>query len=180
VRATHTVTPRVSSALLPVLGCAVALAACGGSGHKSSASASSAYAFATCMRAHGVPNFPDPTASAGGAGFSVAQVPGSSVVTVDGVTFSGPAFQGASKACSHVGGGISPPPLSEAQKQGMIAKARCIREHGVPGFPDPTIGPGGKGVGMQLGRGFNPDSPAMRHAAKACAAVGVSIPHTPT
>jgi hypothetical protein len=99
---------------------------------------------------------------------------------MNGITFSGPAFQTAKKACSHLDSSISPPPITEAQKQGMIAKARCIRRHGVPGFPDPTIGPNGYGVGLPLEPGFNPDSPAMRHAAKACAGVGASIPGTPT
>ena len=132
------------------------------------------------MRSHGVPNFPDPRPSSVGGGFSIGVLSGSSAVTVDGITFNGPAYHTANNACSHLDRGIVPQPLSEAQEQGMIAKARCIRDHGLPGFPDPTFGPGGMGAGIQLGPGFNPDSPAMRRAAKACAAVGVPIPGTPT
>ena len=46
---------------LAVLGCAVLLAACGSSSSKHSASASRGVKYADCVRAHGVPNFPDPT-----------------------------------------------------------------------------------------------------------------------
>jgi hypothetical protein len=37
----------------------------------------------------------------------------------------------------------------------MIAKARCIRRHGVPNFPDPTFAAGGQGVGLNFGPGEN-------------------------
>jgi hypothetical protein len=43
-----------------------------------------------CMRAHGVPNFPDPTQTPGGAGLSVTKTPGNSTMTVAGIPFSGP------------------------------------------------------------------------------------------
>ncbi len=169
-----------SSAALVALLLTLTIAACGSSGHKPTAAANAAYAYANCMRAHDVPNFPDPTPSSSGGGFSVVGSPGSSAVVINGTSFSGPAFNAASKACGRSGAGISPPPLTEAQKQGMFAKARCLRRHGVPGFPDPSFGPGGHGVDIPLGPGFNPDSPAMQRAAKACAGVGVSLPHTPT
>lgn len=164
--------------ILPAVAVTLAIAACGSSGHKPSASETAAYAFAKCMRTHGVPNFPDPRSSSAGGGFAL-ELSGS-VMTVDGVTLSGPAFHTASTACSHLDRSVLPPPLTEAQKQGMVAKAQCIRRHGVPGFPDPTFGPGGYGAGVMLGSGLRPDSPAIESAARACAHVGTPIPGTPT
>ena len=164
--------------MLASVSCVLALAACGGSGHKPSASETSAYAFAKCMRTHGVPNFPDPRPSSEGGGFALDL--SGSTVTVDGVAFSGPAFKAANKACSHLDRNVVPAPLTEAQKQGMIAKAQCIRRHGVPTFPDPSFGPGGYGAGVILGPGLSPDSPAITTAAKACEHVGIPIPGTPT
>lgn len=130
------------------------------------------------MRAHRVPSFPDPRSSSQGGGFAL-ELSGSTV-TVDGVALSGPAFNAANKACSHLDRGVVPPPLTEAQKQGMITKAQCIRRHGVPSFPDPSFGPGGYGAGVILGPGLSPDSPAIRTAAKACAHIGTPIPGTAT
>ena len=69
---------------------------------------------------------------------------------------------------------------SEDDVKAFIAKARCIRRHGVPSFPDPFFAPGGHGVGINLGPGLSGDSPAIRHAAKACAGVGAGIPGTET
>ncbi len=86
---------------LAALGCALALTACGSSAESPAGTAgSSQYAqgvrYSDCMRAHGVPSFPDPTFGPGGEGA--------------GVNFqentSSPACQTASKACAHVGTNI--------------------------------------------------------------------------
>lgn len=165
--------------MLASVSCAVIVGACGSSNSKASGSsraANSNLALAECMRAHGVPNFPDPTRGSGGEGFSINSSPGSSSLTVDGITFSGPAFQSAVKTCKLFGGGSSPPAISESQKLGMTAKARCMRKHGAPSFPDPTFPASGGVQSGGLGPGENPRSPAVQHAAKACAQVGVPIP----
>jgi hypothetical protein len=80
------------------------------------------------------------------------------------------------KACKFFGGGSSASGISAAQQQSFIAKARCIRTHGVPGFPDPQFGPGGRGIGLNLGPGERPSSPAIQRALKACAGVGSPLP----
>jgi hypothetical protein len=94
---------------------------------------------------------------------------------VNGVAVSGPAYPSAAKTC-HLAGAIGGGTLSAAQQQGMIAKAHCIRTHGVRNFPDPTFGPNGHGVKFIPPAGFNPQSPAAIKAAKACASVGTNIP----
>jgi hypothetical protein len=160
--------------VLLVIGCAVATAACGSSTKKPTVSSNPAYEFARCMRAHGAPNFPDPTTGAGGGeGFAI-NVGLSGQLTVDGIAFAGPAFQSASKTCDHYDDVFgAPPAVSESQKVGMLANAACIRTHGVPNFPDPTFH---HGIGLKIGPGLNPASPAIERAAKACGHVGVPVP----
>jgi hypothetical protein len=163
--------------------CAVVVAACGGSSPNTAAGSDSGtspqFGLARCMRAHSVPNFPDPTLGAGGEGFSIAKSPGSSSVTVDGISFSGPAFRAATKTCQFAGALGPSAGTSGTQKEAFIAMAHCIRTHGVPNFPDPFFGPGGHGVGLNLPPGINRQSPAFLSAAKACAQVGAAIPGLP-
>ncbi|MBO0694434.1 MAG: hypothetical protein J2P58_16130, partial [Acidimicrobiaceae bacterium] len=91
---------------------ALALAGCGGAtlpaGATNPTSSNSPIALSNCMRSHGVPNFPDAT----DGGLTVTQVVGGASMTIDGITFSGPAFQAAEKACEKYlpfGGGQPPP-----------------------------------------------------------------------
>lgn len=154
---------------LAALGCAATLAACGSSGGKAAASSNSQLALAHCMRAHGVPNFPDPTRGpdGGGEGFTISATPGSPNLSVDGVTFSGPVFTAAEKTCKLFGGGTAPPPITESQKLAMFHFAECMRAHGVPNYPDPVF-PAGGGVQRQNASGINRDSPAFQHAVSIC------------
>jgi hypothetical protein len=122
------------------------------------------------MRAHGLPNFPDPTTGPGGEGFNGGiGISNIGVLIVDGVTFQGPAAKAAEKACqSYLPGGAGPPPsVSAAQKQGALAMAACMRKHGVPNFPDPQF-PAGGGIAIGIPPGVNQHSPAFQQAASAC------------
>jgi hypothetical protein len=161
--------------------CTVALAACGSSGTQltggggatTATGNASPIALSRCMRTHGVPNFPDPTMGSGGEGFNGIgrSIGGSDAMIVDGITFSGPALQGAQKACKQYLVPTGPPPkVSESQKQAAIAHAQCMRKHGVPNFPDPTF-PGGQ-IAVRIGSGVNPQSPAFQNAAKVCDGAG--------
>jgi hypothetical protein len=165
----------LAAAALTLTGCGVSGGSGGGDGGTATTGgASKLIAMSRYMRAHGVSNFPDPTnSSGGGVGMSVTMTPGSSAVTVGGTTFSGPAFTAAEKAC-HFGAYGSKPKLTEAQQQGMLKSAECMRRHGVPGFPDPIFGPHG-GVKTPSSK-INHDSPAFEAAAKACVRVGMGIP----
>ncbi len=153
--------------------CALAVAACGSSSKPSSASGSSAETagikFADCMRAHGVPNFPDP-----GSGGGITLTPGS------GVNPQSPAFQSAQNACSKLlpGGGPGRGPVSETRKLAMLKLAECMRAHGLTTFPDPTSTPPspGAGFGLAFGGGGSfiavpramMESPAFKQAAAQC------------
>ena len=155
------------SAALATLCCAVAIAACGGSSTKPTASANSQLALSECMRAHGVPNFPDPTQGPGGEGMTINQSPGSSTLTVDGIPFSGPAFVVAEKTCELFGGGTAARPISESQKLALFHFAECMRKHGVPNYPDPKF-PSGGGIMQPSAPGLNRNPPAVEHATGVC------------
>ena len=148
--------------------CALSLAACGGSGPSAKSAASNPQLAASeCMRAHGVPNFPDPTKGAGGEGLSVSTAIGSGTTTVGGIPFSGPVFEAAIKACKFFGGGSGPPAVSERQKLQLFHFAACMRAHGVSNYPDPVF-PTGGGIGRPSVPGLNLNSPAVQRAVKLC------------
>lgn len=150
--------------------CTIAIAGCGSSGHKPSASshAHALLAFAECMRSHGVTGFPDPSAGGG--------------INLDGtgVNPSSPAFKAGQSICRKLLPGVGPPPhASEQQKQQLVATAGCMRSHGVSGFPDPTTTPPTNprdysiaedlgGLYLLVPSTINVNSPAFEQAAKTC------------
>lgn len=164
--------------LLCLVGAGLSLSSCGGtsspgaggstSPQDTAANNSKALQFAQCMRAHGVPNFPDPTG--GKIDLRVQQTPNS--MSVNGVQVNGPAFQTAMKRCRSFlpnGGHLTAAQTAEAKSQ-ALAMSKCMRTHGVPNFPDPQFqsGPNG-GIGVRIsGAGINPNSPAFQAAAKDC------------
>jgi hypothetical protein len=121
------------------------------------------------MRAHGVPNFPDPS---GGGGLNIGP---------DINPFS-PSFKAAQATCGKLmpGGGPGNHPASEQQKQQLLAMSECMRAHGVTGFPDPTTKPPTSPEGYSIMEGLgsnlfllvpstiNPNSPVFKHAGTAC------------
>jgi hypothetical protein len=157
---------------LAALGCAVAIAACG-SMNSSPKSASSPptqlLRFSECMRSHGVPSFPDPS----GQGIHIG--PGS------GINPSSPAFRAAQSACRKLLPGGGPGNQHPTAQQIDMARqiSECMRQHGVTGFPDPTLTPPSgsagdslvldlSGVVLAVPSTINPSSPAFVQAAKAC------------
>jgi hypothetical protein len=152
----------------------VLLAACGSSGSSSSGASkggplnsTKALAFAKCMRTHGVPSFPDPVTN-GHGGMQIERTPNST--KVNGVTVNGPAFQTAMQACrADLPNSGHPQPLSAAQRQKALAWAACMRQHGLPNFPDPGFGGGGQiTLGSAAKGGIDPQSPAFKSAQAAC------------
>lgn len=124
------------------------LAACSGGSPSSggspnagdSGNSPSAVGYSHCMRSHGVPAFPDPP-SGGGIPKGSAQHFGVSTSQ----------FTAAVTACAHLvpatGGSIQlcettgdcPQAVVQQGLNIMRRYARCIRTHGVPNFPDPTV-----------------------------------------
>jgi hypothetical protein len=111
-----------------------------------STSSPSAAAYSRCMRSHGVPNFPDPDIKG-------------NYPTVDPqhLGVSSTQYQAAEQACQHLlptGGSLQqqtnqclwfgncPPALLQQLLNIERDYARCMRAHGVPNWPDPTINKG--------------------------------------
>jgi hypothetical protein len=126
--------------------------------------------YASCMRTHGVPRFPDPKAASGG-GMSLKIGPGS------GVDPRSPQFQAAEKSCRKLlpNGGKAPSPAEQAKALAqMLRFSACMRAHGLPDFPDPTTSGGGLQLsigGGKKGSGLNPSSPVFQKAQTACQSV---------
>jgi hypothetical protein len=131
---------------------AIVVAGCGGAGAHGIATATGGdaattttingddafIAYARCMRANGVPDFPDPVQLPGHNGLSL-------VYTGDNAT---PAFHTANDACQHLIQSIvdmksrnAHDALTPERLQGLVAYARCMRDRQIPLLdPDPTDG----------------------------------------
>jgi len=155
--------------------CTLALAACGGASKPKTAGSPGGSStlvmlnkYSACMRDHGVSGFPDP---------SNKETPNS--MGIDGYNFDlptnlstqSPAYASAQKTCgSLIGGGSgSAHQIPAKAKQAALAHAQCMRDHGVPNYPDPTFGTNGVTQSQRAGGpGINPRSPAFQQAQKAC------------
>lgn len=128
--------------------------------------ASAAYHYAACMRNHGVSNFPDPRVSTSNGGTKVAMVVPSSIG-------SSPNFNAAQTACRSILPEPSKSDLAQqahdqlVHKQDLLAFARCLRDRGVRGFPDPNA-QGGFTVQEVQSAGIDLTAPSVRAAALAC------------
>ena len=146
--------------LAAAAGIALLAAACGAgsSGGTSTGIHQTAYqrelAYAGCMRAHGLPGFPDPQSD---GTFNSTKA--------DSGDFRGPRFQSANKSCAHLEG----PPETATKFQQDVRRAlkfaACMRAHGIENF-QASVGHGGKiGMGAQ---GADPNSPRFLAAQRAC------------
>jgi hypothetical protein len=121
----------------------------------SNSAPASALAFSHCMRDHGLTQFPDPDSSGALPKIGPRQL---------GVSSS--RFQAAQSACAYL---LQP---SDAQTQqtldGMRDFARCMRNHGVRNWPDPTLDSDGQAEFDLHGR-INPDEPPATRTSDQCA-----------
>jgi hypothetical protein len=170
-------TRRLTGALL---GVALALAGCagrtnndghdvataGGTSHGASASASAAPAdeaekqrqFARCMRDNGI-DMPDPK-SDGNGGFGI-QIGGDGSNPPDRAKVDA-AMQ---KCKQYLPNGGEPPKQDPAQQEKVRQYAKCMRDNGVPNFPDPQSG-GGLMIGPD--QGLDPNDPTFKAADEKC------------
>jgi hypothetical protein len=165
----HRPWPRRAGVLAAMTCTALLAAACGSSssgGSNATAGTSTSHlplAYARCMRSHGEPGFPDPDSQ---GQFDKAAVVRAFRQVSNSVVVS------ASNACQHLmpqGLGPQRSQLSASQQQQLQADvlkaATCIRAHGVPDFPDPTVDSYGH---INVGGGVNLDSPSVKSAIQAC------------
>jgi hypothetical protein len=110
--------------------------------------------FAQCMREHGV-DMPDPEPSSGG-GVSIRVGPGADKDKVD-------AAMEACKQYSPAAGQSGKVDPQTAEKLRRLA--RCMRENGVPNFPDPNAD---GGIRISSDMGFDPNDPTFKAAQEKC------------
>jgi hypothetical protein len=139
-----------------------------GQGDNKSSGNDNQLAYARCMRAHGVPDFPDPNSQRG--------------FTLQGgqegdLGPDSPAFQQANEDCqqltpvSGVGHGPTPAQIAQAQAQ-ALKFSQCMRSHGLADFPDPEFHAGGEGISISIkggpGSDLDPSSRTFQAAQQAC------------
>jgi hypothetical protein len=138
-------------------------------------------AFAQCMRASGVPNFPDPQPGRG------------LLFNVSGINAAAPAVRAAQAKCRKLLAGGPPGPGSTTHPSAqtlakLLAIARCMRAHGISQFPDPMTFVPSHPVGDQEITDFdgaillfpstmNLEAPAYKQALTACGAPPLGLPH---
>ncbi len=145
-------------AVIATIALAVLAAACSGGPSSSrtgvppragaSSGSGSTVAYSACMRSHGVPNYPDPDSNGhlakGGAqqfGVSSSQFESAQRACADLFPNIDGSFMDQFHGC--VEGGVCPQALVQQALTLMRNFAQCLRSHGVPNWPDPTIGPEG-------------------------------------
>jgi hypothetical protein len=156
----------------------VIAAGCGGgpASHRNSAKPSEAallVEFSACLRAHGLPDFPDPQSEAAGGGFpskSLNPYMNPSATGSLALNDYTPQFQAAEKHCSSLARAslfIMAPAqiqaLTQQQVKQELALVACMRKHGFPDMPDPTA----QG-GIDIPSSIDMNSPQYKTAAKLC------------
>ena len=140
-----------AAAIVAAASLALLTAACSGSASSTGSGGSSIgsansrlVAYSQCMRSHGLPNFPDPAGA----------VPPKVAAQELGVSSS--RLQGAQGACQHLlpatGGSLTASSLQQCYLAGVCPQAlvqqalsagrefaQCMRSHGAPDWPDPTL-----------------------------------------
>jgi hypothetical protein len=160
-----------SLAAAALTGASLLVAGCGSSKPPTTTSSSlkspitAAYKFSACMRAHGVPAFPDPR---------VISRPGEQAIgiRVTPTLTASPQFKSAQSACQGIMPGALSPAEQAAQQHAklehLLVFARCVRAHGVTSFPDPTV-QGQINPQMLAASGVDLHAPGVIAAARACA-----------
>jgi hypothetical protein len=145
------------------------VAGCGGSSPSGSGSSpamftAAAFRYASCVRNHGLPLFPDPSMTDhNGQQVAYLATPSSLVAS--------PGFKRANKVCQK----LLTPTLATTQnlaakaarEQHLAAFAKCMRGHGVSAFPDPDAH-GQLSQQMIITAGVDLQAPAVLAAAKEC------------
>jgi hypothetical protein len=117
--------------------------------------------FVECARKNGIPNVADPTVNADGD-IDINPPPG--------LTKQSPIVQKVMKICGKYLDGVfthkSEDPSAGYDK--ALKLAACVRQHGVPNFPDPSPPTGGEGQKFRLDKRLNLNRKTVDQAMRAC------------
>ena len=159
---------RVAAVITAMAAAALLAAACGGSpsstGSGGSPNAgrsanSQAVAYSRCVRAHGVPDFPDPDSN--------GQIPKEAAVSALREVGDSRA-KAATYACRNLNpAGQGSPTLTAQEQQDYLKAAACMRSHGITSFPDPTF-PGGRANLPTIPSSIDTKSRQFTQAAQTC------------
>jgi hypothetical protein len=116
----------------------------------------SAFAFARCMRSHGIPKWPDPT-SGGGFDKSKLRPLGLNVSRVRALE---------EGACNIPLPSPQAYTITPADRADYLKAATCMRSHGFANFPDPTFQ--NNTVQTNIPASTDQDSPRFKSAATTC------------
>ncbi|GAA4215877.1 hypothetical protein AB0C10_36715 [Microbispora amethystogenes] len=134
----------------------------GNGGAAQSSGSGDIVAYANCMRHNGIPNFPDPK-------------PGGGIAFPEGgdIDPQSPEFKKAEEKCKQY---LPSGPRIDAKNDAdpnagwptadKLKYAQCMRENGLPKFPDPDKN---GGFAFMQDSGIDPQSPQFRKASEACA-----------
>ena len=152
---TTTTTPSATSGAGAAAGAGASAGSTAG-GPNSAKAGADVLKFASCMRSHGVANFPNPNIS------------GHSVIIQINPSISGsPDWKTAQAACQHL---LPVKPTGQnfntVQQADYLKAAQCMRVHGINGFPDPDFS--GGGVRFNLPPGMNANSTQFEAARETC------------
>jgi hypothetical protein len=118
----------------------------GSPGAGGSSTAASAVAYSACMRTHGVPNYPDPDSNgnlpkgnAQDLGVSTSQFKATEQACRHLLPSSDTTFNASLIQCLMNGDGDCPSALVQRALTEGRTFAQCMRNHGVPNWPDPTV-----------------------------------------
>ena len=121
--------------------------------------------FVSCMRHHGVPNFPELGMTANGGAVPIGPVPN--------IDTNSPTVQAARRDCNSIlPAGPAPSPtitFTSKDQVAYIKAAACMRAHGVPDFRDPVFS--GNSVRFPMPPGMNANignSPQFLRAREIC------------
>jgi hypothetical protein len=147
----------------------------------------SAVGYSACVRSHGVPTFPDPDGTGG--------LP---KVDAQHLGVSSSRLQAARQACQHLlpdnGGTIDAGSIDQCMRAADCPRslvhqvldeerrfAGCMRSHGVPNWPDPSIDSQGRPVfAISISKlGFDPYSPQVWSKGNQCSHVMPGLPALP-
>jgi hypothetical protein len=125
-----------------------------GTGGSLSTYISQELAFARCVRAHGIPNFPDPNS---GGHFTKQEMQQLGV--------SDSRLRAAQAPCQNLLP-AGQAPLTAQEQQDYLKAAACMRSHGITSFPDPSFA--GGGVHFTIPPGIDSSSPQFTQARQTC------------